>query len=123
MAAACFRTGLAGEPSPDRGTDGSGSSPATGGPPPIRGRGQARPFGAADLAAVLGTVSGRAVTAATAGFLVEEDRREVERDDGCTGAGRLLLNAEAYLRHPFSREKRAEFEFSQGWNDPEFNAT
>ena len=30
-----------------------GSSPATGGPPADRGRGQARPFGAADLAAVL----------------------------------------------------------------------
>ena len=39
-----------------------------------------------------------------------------------TRRGRLLLNAGAYLRHPFSREKRAEFEFSQGWNDPEFDA-
>ena len=40
-----------------------------------------------------------------------------------TRRGRLLLNAEACLRHPFSREKRAELEFSQGWNDPELDAT
>ena len=52
----------------------------------------------------------------------EEGVEAMPMNEIVTRRGRLLLNAGAYLRHPFSREKRAEFEFSQGWNDPEFDA-
>ena len=53
---------------------------------------------------------------------VSEEWTEVGAPEVRQAFGPGQEDAEAYLRHPFSREKRAEFEFSQGWNDPEFNA-
>ena len=37
-----------------------------------------------------------------------------------TRTGRLLLPVQAWLRHPLSAEERADFEYWQGFNDPEF---
>ena len=34
--------------------------------------------------------------------------------------GRFLLGLECWLRHPVSKEKRAELQYCQGWNSGDF---